>query len=312
MTEKTRCLCCQKRLAGEKGKYHNKCLIRLFGVSWLPRVPFSIPDLPARISKVAGRMSISGVQPKVIVKLNRDAKELDIAVEGSTHILKTEPADFPELPQNENLCMNIAKMLDMDVPFHALIQMADEKLCYVVSRFDRYPDGVKIHKEDMAQLLQLFPEDKYRGSLEQVGKIIRKYATNRYLDLINFFERIILCFIIGNGDMHLKNWAIITLPDKMIKLAPCYDFVSSSLYLPGEEESALTINGKKNELTRSDFEALAKNLDIDIKAAKNVINKILKAKDDILEMIQTSELSWTRKENMANIVLSRLSRLNGF
>lgn len=303
-----RCLCCQKEVEGET-RYHAKCLRQLFDKTWVPSIPFGIADLPEEVSKTAGKMSISGLQIKASVSLNVEKKKMEVAGEHGTHILKPEPAEYPELPQCENLCINIAEKLDMEVPAHGLFLMADKKLCYIIRRFDREPNGEKTHKEDMAQLLQKNPAEKYDASLEAVGKAILKFSKNKYLEATKFFERTILCFLTGNGDMHLKNWSLITPEDQQNKLAPCYDFVSSSIYLPNEEESALTLNGKRNNLQKTDFLALAEYLDFESQAANNALGRIVNSKDEILELVHSSELSEEKKIKLAQLIESRAKRL---
>lgn len=103
--------------------------------------------------------------------------------------------------------MSMAAALGMPVPPHGLFPMSDGRLCYVIKRFDRTDEGGKIGKEMMFQLLGA--TDKYSGSLESVGKAIRAHVENVGLDAIDFFERVLFCFLTGNGDMHLKNWALL-------------------------------------------------------------------------------------------------------
>ncbi|MBU4314269.1 MAG: HipA domain-containing protein [Actinobacteria bacterium] len=303
-----KCMCCRKVISYIEKKYHQECIKKLFGVTWIPKITINSYDLPAEVRKKAGKMSISGVQIKASAKLNHSARIIEVVDHGATHILKPEPAEYPELPQNENLCMNIAGELGIEVPAHGLFYMADGKLCYIIRRFDRTLDGNKIHVEDMAQLLELPSDSKYESSMEKVGKVILKHVNNIYLEAINFLERVLLCFIIGNGDMHLKNWSLITNENGKIRLAPCYDLVSSKIYIPNEDESALTINGKRNNLKRSDFEAFAKYLNIDLKAAQNVFNKIINAKDKILNMIN-SEMKPERVKRLEEIILKRYDRI---
>lgn len=119
-----------------------------------------------------------------------------------------------------------------------------------------------------------------------------------------FFERILLCFLTGNGDMHLKNWALLG-QGKDISLAPCYDFVSSRLYIKNEADSALTINAKQDNLKRPDFEALANYLKIDPKAAANVFDKLKQAQEKLREMTISSELRSELRQDLANIIESR-------
>jgi len=299
------CLCCQKPLARE-GRYHPRCLNKMFGTTRLPTIPFSVTDMPSLVEEAQGHISISGVQMKVSVRLNREKNELKSVSTGGTHILKPEPDRFPQIPPNENLCMNMAEEMGIRVPPHGLFAMADGKLCYVVKRFDRADDGTKIPNETMFQILG--STNKYEGSLEQVGKAIRAHAANVGLDTIDFFERALLCFLTGNGDMHLKNWALLG-QGKEIRLAPAYDFVSSWLYIKNEEDSALSINAKKNKLTRRDFEAFAKNLSIDPKAAKNVFDKLHRAQDTLRLMVIQSELRNDLRQDLEKIISARYKRL---
>lgn len=301
-----RCHCCGLEIDGD-GRYHPECLTRLFGKSRVPTIPFGLSDLPAEVSKTGGRMSISGVQMKLSVRVNPGNWNLETVAEGGTHILKPEPNQFPELPQNENLCMTIAAELGMTVPPHGLFSMADGNLAYIIKRFDRLDDGSKLQKETMFQILN--STDKYRGSLEQVGKTIRAHTENVGLDSVDFFERVLLSFLIGNGDMHLKNWALLINEHENAALAPCYDFVSSEIYLPTEEESALSVNGKKNRLNHSDLQVLADSLKIDPKAAENSFQKLIDARDQILELTRHSELSAKRRQQLQDLINSRYERI---
>lgn len=288
-------------------RYHLRCLQQLFGKARPPEIPFGVADMPAEVRKTGGRMSISGVQIKASVRVNQQKWQVEVVRAEGTHVLKPEPNEYPELPQNENLCMNVAEKLDMRVPPHGLFPMADGKLCYIVKRFDRLEDGRKIHKESMFQILAA--KEKYEGSLEKAGKAIRRHVRNVGLDSIDFFERVVLCFLTGNGDMHLKNWAFLIPDNKEISLSPCYDLVCSKIYIPDEMDSALTINGKNNGLKKSDFEALASNMLIEPKSVENVFRKFLDAKDGILDMVHNSELSAGRRETLGNLILSRYDRL---
>ncbi|MHB1345924.1 MAG: type II toxin-antitoxin system HipA family toxin [Candidatus Humimicrobiaceae bacterium] len=304
-----KCLCCLKATA-DGSYYHKKCLKKLFGLEKQPLIKFAGADIVAEISKNAGKMSISGVQIKASIKLDKKGSIIEIVQSGGTHILKPEPLGYPELPQNENLFMNIAETLGMEVPPHGLFDMSDKTKCFIIKRFDRNSNGEKVHVEDMAQLLEMPPDSKYESSVEKAGKMIMKVSKRPFLDLINFYERIIFCFLIGNGDMHLKNWSIIIPEDGNIGLSPCYDLISSKLYLPHEDETALTINGKRNNLKFSDFIELADSLRIDKRAALNSLNKFKNEKEIILKMLD-SEMSSERIEKLKEIISDRYKRLFG-
>ena len=109
--------------------------------------------------------------------------------------------------------------------------------------------------------------------------------------------------------MHLKNWALLISEQENVSLAPCYDFVCSKIYIPDEEDSALSINGKKNKLSRGDFEVLADSLKIDPKAAENSFQKLNEAREQILELTSHSELSDERQHMILNTINSRYERI---
>src|SRR5690606_35712145 len=121
--------------------------------------------------------------------------------------LKPPHADYPEMPQNEHLTMQIADLFGLKVVPSCLIRLSSGELAYITKRIDRAAEGEKIHMLDMFQILEAF--DKYKSSMERVGKAIAKYAENTLLDLSNFFELTVFCFLTGNNDMHLKNFSMI-------------------------------------------------------------------------------------------------------
>lgn len=300
-----RCLCCGRPIE-EEGRYHSKCLRALWGKAAAPKIPFAAKDLPEKVTTSADHMSISGVQAKALVRLNKDTNEIEFSPKGSTHILKPEPNEYPGLPAMENLGMIMAETLGMNVPPHGLFPMSDGRLCYIVKRFDRTEDGGKIQSETMYQLLG--STNKYEGSLESVGKAIRAHAENFGLDTIDFFERVLLCFLMGNGDMHLKNWALL-IRDKKASLAPVYDFVSSKVYIKKEEDSALMINAKKNKLQRADFEKFAAQLKIDPKAAANSFERMKSSREKFRELASFSELDPSMRQELEEVLAERFKRL---
>jgi serine/threonine-protein kinase HipA len=298
-------LCCELAIE-EGGRYHAKCLKELWGKAVTPKIPFAAKDLPGKVTTAADHMSISGVQAKALVRINKDSAELEFAPTGSTHILKPEPNEYPGLPAMENACMTMAGALGLPVPPHGLFPMSDGRLCYIVKRFDRAEDGGKIQSETMFQLLRA--TDKYKGSLESVGKAIGAHAENVGLDTIDFFERVLFSFLIGNGDMHLKNWALL-IRDKKPSLSPCYDLVSSRVYIEKEEDSALMINAKKNKLKKPDFESLANHLKIDPRAAANSFEKMRNAQEKLRELAIYSELNASMRQKFEDVLAERFKRI---
>lgn len=274
----------------------------MFGVSGQPIIEFGLQDIPLKAQEMAGKLSISGVQPKLSVKLEKKSNSLIPVAEGGEFILKPQNFAFLNIPENEQCCMDIAEKFGIDVPPHCLLPLKDGALAYIVKRFDR-KEGIKIHQEDFAQILGL---DKYGGSAERIGRKLREISTAPGLDTQLFFERIVLNFVIGNGDAHLKNYSIAYVDKDTIRLTPAYDIVCSKLVIPKEEDSALVINGKKNGLKREDFDKLADYLNIPIKIRYEKLNKSLALMEEI---IRNSEIKREAQEEFVHIIKERFSRI---
>lgn len=275
----------------------------LFGIRELPKISFSLEDIPLKAQDMAdAKLSISGVQPKLSLKLDKKLKELVIAPTGGEYIFKPQTPAFPHIPENENCCMDIAEAFGIDVPPHCLLMLKGGTLGYIVKRFDRRGEE-KIHQEDFYQILE--KTDKYIGSLEQIGKKLKEISAVPGLDVQLFFERVVLNFLLGNGDAHFKNFSVSHRPNG-IRLSPTYDIVSSKLVIPKEEDSALTLNGKKNNFTRNDFDTFAEHLKIPQKIR---YEKFASKTNLIKRFIQSSQLPQDFKSRFIEIVLSRYDRL---
>jgi len=169
-----RCLSCHKSIPDMEEGYHKRCARRLFDASWVPGIPFSSRDMVTQAAKMIGKISISGVQPKLSVDLDKTEKVFAVVETGGHFILKPQVEQFGNLPENENLCMNIAEDLGIETPPHGLLRFQDGRFCYIVKRFDRLKDGGKLHQEDFQQLTGI--EDKYAGSAEKVGKVLISFS----------------------------------------------------------------------------------------------------------------------------------------
>lgn len=287
-----------------KGKFkmNEKFLKEMFNSSKLPVIDFGLADISQQAQKLAGKLSISGVQPKLSVKVDKKNNELIVVSEGGEYILKPQTSTFSNIPENEQCCMDIAEKLGIDIPFHCLVSLKDKSLAYVVKRFDR-EKKIKIHQEDFAQILEI--NDKYKGSVEQIGRRLKEISSAPGYDSQLLFERVVLNFILGNGDAHLKNYSISYKGDS-IRLTPAYDIVCSKLVIPDEEDSAITINGKKNNLKRSDFDELADYPDIPIKIR---YEKFEKKFTMMKSTIESSHIDKEKQVQFIKIIKERLSRL---
>jgi len=282
---------------------NEKFLKAMFNSSKVPVIDFGLSDILQQAQKLVGKLSISGVQPKLSVKLDKKQNMLIVVSEGGEYILKPQTATFPHIPENEQCCMDIAQELDIEVPLHCVIPLKDKNLAYVVKRFDR-EKGNKVHQEDFAQILEA--NDKYRGSVEQIGSKLKEISAAPGYDAQLLFERVVLNFVLANGDAHLKNYSISNKEDG-IRLTPAYDIVCSRLAIPDEqEESAININGKKNRLSREDFDKLADYLNVPLKVRYEKVEGKLEV---MKKRIKASRFSKADQNKFLDIIKERLRRL---
>jgi serine/threonine-protein kinase HipA len=197
----------------------------------------------------ASKMSIQGVQPKLSAVLNIKHGRFDIADKNGRFILKPQHHMFSELPQNEDLTMRMAAIAGIEVPLHGMIHSKDRSLTYFIRRFDRKGQKDKIAVEDFAQLAGLSRDTKYNYTMEKLVRLVDDFCTFPAVEKARLFKRVVFNFLIGNEDMHLKNYSVITLNGKT-ELSPAYDFLNSTIVLKGDtEEIALPLKGKKSNLT---------------------------------------------------------------
>ena len=278
-------------------------LKEMFNSSKWPVIDFDLKNISQEAQKLSGKLSISGVQPKLSVKLDKKQNMLISVAEGGEYILKPQTPTFPNIPENEQCCMDIAEKLNIDVPLHCLIPLKDKSFAYVVKRFDR-EKGVKIHQEDFTQILE--QANKYKGSVEQIGRRLKEISSAPGYDAQLLFERVVLSFILGNGDGHLKNYSISYRDKDNIRLAPAYDIVCSKLVILTEEDSAITINGKKNKLQREDFDKVAEYLYIPMKVR---YEKFKKKFNSMKKIIETSKIDKKKQQQFLEIIEERINRL---
>lgn len=289
--------------------YDAKTLRAMFGKPIRPTIPISLDNISIEAQKLAGKLSISGVQPKLSMRL--DGGQLLSVERDGEFILKPQTQDFPELPQNEYLCMQMGRRFGLNVAPCVLLELSDGSPAYLVKRFDRFKKGRRIEKlacEDMHQILG--GPDKYAGSHEQIAKVIQEHCRFAPLELQRLFEMTIFNFAIGNGDAHRKNFSLLTSEEGTVALSPVYDLVSSRLVISEENaELALAVNGKRNRLGQADFLAFADHVGIAAAYAEGKIVDLLALRDEFLVMIGDSRLTAPLRDRLKNIVIDRLDRL---
>jgi serine/threonine-protein kinase HipA len=259
----------------------------------------------------ASRMSIQGVQPKLSAVLNFRHQKFEITDRGGRYILKPQHSNFNQLPENEDLTMRLAEMIDLEVPFHGMIWAKDHSLTYFIKRFDRRGQNDKVPVEDFAQLAGMSRDTKYNYSMEKVVRLIDRYCTFPAIEKVKLFKLVLFSFITGNDDMHLKNYSIINLNGR-IQLSPCYDLVNTFIeYRNPEDEIALPLKGKKKNLTRALLIRYfgKEQCELTDKVMDSVLTSIKNAAPRWREMIGKSFLSAEMQENYITLVDSRFKRL---
>lgn len=271
------CLYCYTPLAEGEADFHGSCIKKFFGTADLPEFPYSEADLLEMAEEfIRSQKAITGVQPKVSLEIEKTRRAIPkLAIVGlwGNFILKLPNDEYPCMPETESLTMYLGETYGLDVVPFSLFRLQSGKLAYLTKRIDRRKNE-KLHMEDMCQLTERLTEDKYKGSYEQIGRVIRTYSANPGNDAITFFEVVLFSFLTGNSDMHLKNFSLISSDGNAYQLTDAYDLISSKLLLPEDmEEMALTINARKNKIALRDFDALATSLKIPVKVRETLYKR---------------------------------------
>lgn len=293
-----KCLYCYRELPdNQDGDYHLPCIKAFFGTTAVPALPYRLDEIEVLAKKsVELSVTVPGVQPKISlgwVKARLEdghAGRLTImdALEGM-YILKPQNSLYPQMPENEHLSMKLAELFGIRVVPNSLIRMASGELCYITRRIDRKDDGSRVHMIDFQQILEL--EDKYKGTMEQVGKTIGELSVNTLLDKVRFFELAVFNFIIGNNDMHLKNFSM-WLSDFGWILSPAYDLLNVKIILPEDrDDTALMLGGKKRRFHKGYFDKLGNLLGLNHKQVNAVYRRAGQWLPEALLLIEASFLT---------------------
>lgn len=220
---------------------------------------------------------ISGIQPKALVPIAANSMTGSpaehTAMPLKTVIVKAEGEDYPGLARNEFFCMSVAKEAGFDVPDFWL---SDDGLLFVMSRFDRLPDGTALGFEDMAVLTGRSTNEKYEGSYEMIARAVEQYAGDDSVkQLKRLFERVALSCWMRDGDAHLKNFGMLyEHPGAARRLAPVYDVVCTDMYPELDGLLALKLNRSKTFPTNEDIIEYGNRLGLSDSDVANVLERI--------------------------------------
>jgi len=302
------CLICLGAVAGSH-QAHPRCVRALFGATALPRVELDTARLHTAGLAMVGRASISGVQRKISMTVTADRATLQVALDGGRYLLKPRGETFPALPENEHLTMRLAGLVGLEVARCGLIPLADGGLAYIVARFDRTPDGGKLRMEDFCQLAERSPKDKYRGSAELVARLVRRYATEPGVELARLYRLLLFSWWVGNGDLHLKNLALLTGPDGRHRLSPAYDLLSTRLVIP-EDRLALPVGGRDDQLGPAAWRRFGRYCGLPDRAIERAFTALRDALEPALTLIAASPLPADLQASYEALLRERADRLD--
>ena len=306
----SKCLYCYKELNANETDFHKACSRQFFASATPPLLTLNKEQLETLAKEIILKsIAVTGVQPKLSLQLEKtrnEAPRLTLVGLYGDYILKPPSEQYPCLPENEDLTMHLAEAAGIRTAAHSLIRLSSGELAYITRRFDRQ-NRQKIAVEDLCQLTETLTEHKYRGSVEKIGKLVRQFTTNKGYEQQRLFELILFCYLTGNTDMHLKNYALIENTLGQYELSPAYDLLSTLLVLSSSSESALTINGKKNRLKRTDFDSLAKSLQINEKTVAAIYQRFAKILLTWQQWIERSFLPAEMKKQYSDLIIAKLA-----
>lgn len=309
------CLCCGKPLrTKEETGWHKACIKHFFMTETLPKIEIDEQALTQLATETIQKgYTVPGVQKKLSLYLFSQTKKprLTLINYPSGYILKPQVEEFDSLPEAEQLVMTMADSIGISTVPHALMKGRKE-FAYITKRVDRIfekNDVKMLAMEDFCQLDLRLTQDKYRGSYERCAKIIRKYSSRKGLDMTELYLRLLFSFVVGNSDMHLKNFSLIETEEGSGKyvLSPAYDLLPVNVIMPEDKEQfALAMNGKKMNLRRKDFMVFADECGISRTSAEKMIGLLVKKKETFISMCRASFLPEYMQERLCILINERI------
>ncbi len=300
------------KILGEHDQRYSKAGLRTLHprLENLQVLPFSPQSLLQEAARRASRMSIQGVQSKLSAVLETSKRRIQIVDTGGRLILKPPSPSYPNIPENEDLTLKMATAFGLEAPDHGLLWAQDQSLVFWIRRFDRFGQKGRRHVEDFAQLAGERRDTKYAFSVERLIGLIERFCTVPQVEKARFFERFLFNWVVGNDDMHLKNYSI-WHDGTLFRMAPCYDLLSTTLVLNSTTESALPLDGRDKYFSRSlllDYLA-AQRCGLTTRVIEKVLGNLVRSSHRWHQLMQESFLPPTTQEKYWALIQSRLQRL---
>lgn len=330
MTIKT----CPGTLAQGYNCYSNLCLRKLFSGKKVSHVlPYNSPktsdDNAAIFIENRKRISISGVQEKMSLLLDKNKLRLTKEGELGTYILKPIPVDLKkvsQVPANEHLTMQIARQVyAINTAENALIFFKTGEPAYITKRFDVKQDGTKWGKEDFATLAGKTTENaganfKYDYSYEALAELLKRYVPSYVIEIEKLFNLIVFNYLFSNGDAHVKNFSLLETENGDYTLSPAYDLINTRIHVDDSDfalsKGLFKDNYISNEKAKSgkpgkkDFIEFARRVGIEKEKAENLLAPFLENQEGVARLIENSYLDEPTKRAYLLDYQTRRNQLN--
>ena len=318
---------CPSTLKEGHTSYSATALKRVFmGRKVSPYLPYNSPAKDELTDELfeqnQQRISISGVQEKFSVLLEKNKLRLIKEGEQGQYILKPRPAagkSRDEMPANEHLTMQIARQVfNIQTAENALIFFQDGAPAYLTKRFDVKEDGNKWAQEDFASLAERTPQThgenyKYLGHYAQLFEILKKYVPAYPVEAPKLFKLILFNYLFSNGDAHFKNFSLSETEMGDFILSPAYDLLNSRIHIQDKDfalEDGLLLPTERKGKVREQFYILGAKAGIKEKQISSIMNLLTSQEEKVIKLIEHSYLSAGLKRNYEQAYRTRLNKLN--
>jgi serine/threonine-protein kinase HipA len=317
---------CPGTLAPGFSTYSRTCLKRLFNGRKVHHVlpydaPFSNESADELFNENRKCISISGVQEKFSVLLEKNKLRLTNEGEKGTYILKPIPTfgkKADQMPANEHLTMQIARQVySIETAENALIFFQNGDAAYITKRFDVKEDGTKWAQEDFASLAGRTPQTygenyKYQGNYLEVFEIMKKYLPAYRVENLKLFSLLVFNYLLSNGDAHHKNFSILETPMGDFRLSPAYDLLNSRIHIDDRDfaldDGLLPRNLAQGNVSKQ-FLSLATLVGLSDKYVNELFNRLISGKNKVKALVAASFLDEKTKRNYWQAYLTRLKKL---
>jgi serine/threonine-protein kinase HipA len=317
---------CPGTLAEGFDTYSRTCLKRVFEGKLVHHVlPYDSPvyNSEENDSFVDNRkyISISGVQEKFSVVLEKNKLRLAHENERSTYILKPIPdagKKASQMPANEHLTMQLARQVyGIDTAENALIFFTNGAPAYITKRFDVIEGGNKLAQDDFASLAGRTPQThgahyKYQGNYLELFQIMQNYLPAYKLEAVKLLKLLLFNYLFSNGDAHFKNFSLLETPQGDYRISPAYDLLNSRIHVEDRDfalEDGLLPKPLSKGKINQQFAKLAKEVGISEKFFTTTFTSMLSQSDKVKKMVMASFLNETTKRNYWQAYQGRLKQL---